>query len=906
MGLLKKFRKQVELVVIRDKLNPENIEYYQGDCIENLMQQAFGSNGLSKSVRIYHGQYGNEVTPKTQQDVDKIMKLNGRFYAVVEPLGILNKAVDIFMQVTGLGWLMRQLTPEIPNVGLQTSPPSPNNALAARTNQQRLGGRIPDIFGTVYSVPDLTAVTYSVYIDHKEVEMSAYRIGRGKYDVKEAYDDTTPISQVFGSSVLVFDPDTTFDDTPAFQFGSAFTAEEASWSRKVAKRYTSVNGQTLQAPDSYLTVAAIFKNPNIIETSSNADFRNNFAVGDMILIEGADNLVSANGVTEGVDPDITDVTYTLNGQYEILTVTEKQITLSNPAAINSDWQLLTDNVDLTVESDAVTMSTESDTFWQGWHYTDLKEHEGAYVNITAPNGLYDGEPSGRWRALRLFGLIESEIVDVNNNPIANTLVTQQFSIESPNSEGMTWEPRQAGGLFSGQSIDASYEVSTTDSSDNKIRSTANKTVVIDNPNFGKGKRLRWRAARTSNVVTDSSGGIVDELKIKDFYGIRSMVATDYMSGTTNVLSKTLGTEGALSLKERKLRLLVQRYVTDATTGILKLSNRADDIIRHIATDEKIGNLQLSKIDVAQIKSEIDNQVAYFGTEKCSEFCYTFDDNNLSAEETLQTVSKAVFSQAKRQGNKIMLDFERIVPASVAVFNSHNILPDTFTASQSLGIANDYDGVTVEYTDPADDATVTLSYPGDSLINPHEDKLIGVRNEVQAHIHMMRLYNKDRHAYKTCEFTAGDESNIVVRTNRITVADQLRANVQQGSVDSIEVIDSSIVLFTSDPVSIDDSDDNHLFIQTINNGVESIPVVARDDYSVRLLRLPSGEVSTSYDSVVQAVYQIVKTQNDNNDAYLVAQKDPSEGMTNKLLCTNYSDCYYQNDSDFKDNKIEGAV
>jgi|26BtaG_2_1085354.scaffolds.fasta_scaffold00199_24 hypothetical protein len=906
MGLLKKFRKQVELVVIRDKLNPENIEYYQGDCLEDLMKQAFGSNGLSSSVKIHHSQYGNEVTPKTQQDVDKIMKLNGRFYAVVEPLGILNKAVDIFMQVTGLGWLMRQLTPEIPNVGLQTSPPSPNNALAARTNKQRLGGRIPDIFGTVYSVPDLTAVTYSVYIDHKEVEMSAYRVGRGKYDVKEAYDDTTPISQVFGSSVLVFDPDTTFDDTPAFQFGSAFTAEEAAWSRKVAKRYTSVNGQTLQAPDSYLTVATTFKNPNIIETSSNADFRNNFAVGDTILIEGADNLVSANGVTEGVDPDITDVTYTLNGQYDILSVTEKQITLSNPAAVNTDWQTLTDNVDLTVESDAVTLSTETDTFWQGWHYTDLKEHESAYINITAPNGLYDGEPSGRWRALRLYGVIESEIVDINNNPIANTLVTQQFSIESPSSEGMTWEPRQAGGLFSGQSIDASYEVSTTDSSDNKIRSTANKTVVIENPNFSKGKRLRFRIARTSNVVTDSSGGIVDELKIKDFYGIRSMEASDYMAGTTNVLSKTLGTEGALSLKERKLRLLVQRYVTDATTGILKLSNRADDIIRHIATDPKIGNLQLSQIDVAQIKSEIDAQVAYFGTEKCSEFCYTFDDNNLSAEETMQIVAKAVFSQAKRQGNKIMLDFERKVPASVAVFNSHNILPDTFTAPQSLGIANDYDGVKVEYTDPIDDAIITMTYPNDAITNPHEDKLIGVRNKVQAHTHMMRLYNKDRHAYKSCEFVAGDESNIVVRTNRITVADQLRADVQQGSVDSIEIIDGSIVLFTSDTVSIDDSDDNHLFIQTINNGVESIPVVARDDYSVRLLRLPSGEISSGHNAVVQAVYQIVKTQSDSNDAYLVAQKDPSDGMTNKLLCTNYSDCYYQNDSDFKDNKIEGAV
>lgn len=893
------FRRSIELVVIRDIFNPQNnIETYTGYDVEQLLKQAFGGNGLSESVRLYHGSLLDEVTPKTPDDVDKVMRLHGRIYAVVKPMGL-----DPFSWVViGLSVLVSVavafLMP-VPAIANQSAnqPPSPNNALAARTNKQRLGGRIPDIYGTVYSVPDLLAVTYSVYIDHKEVEMSYFCIGRGRHHVFDAFDDTTPINQVFGSSVLVYDPDTTLNDEPAFQFGTAFTPDEAAWSRMIAKRYTSVNGQTLQAPDSYLTVATTFKNPNIIETSSNADFRNNFAVGDTILIEGADNLASANGITEGVEPDVTDVTYTLNGQYEILTVTEKQITLSNPVAINDDWQSLVDNVDLTVESDAVTLSTESNAFWQGWFYTDLKDHDSAYVNITAPNGLYDSEPSGRWRALRLYGVIESEIVDANNNPITNTLATQQFSIESPNSDGMTWETKQAGGTFSGQNADASYELSTADSSDNKIRSTANKTVAINNPNFSKGKRLRFRIARTSNVVTDSSGGIVDELKVKDFYGVRSMTDADYPKGVTHAISKTLATEGALSLKERKLRLLVQRYVTDATSGLPKLSNRADDILRDIATDPKIGNLQLSQVDIAQIKAEIDAQIAYFGTDKCSQFCGTFDDNNLSAEETMQIVAKAVFSQAKRQGNKIMLDFERKVPASVAVFNSHNILPDKFTAPQSLGISNDYDGVKVEYTDPVDDAVITMSYPNDAIVNPHEDKLIGVRNEVQAHIHMMRMYNKDRHAYKSCEFVAGDESNIVVRTNRITVADQLRADVQQGSVESIETIGGDIVLHTTDPVSIEPSVPHTLFIQTINNGVESIAVTKRDDYSVVLARLPSGEISTGYDSVVQAVYQIVAETDAVRDAYLVSQKDPSDGMTNKLLCTNYDDRYYQNDKDF---------
>src|SRR5699024_5602332 len=268
----------------------------------------------------------------------------------------------------------------------------------------------------------------------------------------------------------------------------------------------------------------------------------------------------------------------------------------------------------------------------------------------------------------------------------------------------------------------------------------------------------------------------------------------------------------------------------------------DDILRDIATDPKIGNLQLSQVDIAQIKTEIDAQIAYFGTDKCSEFCGTFDDNNLSAEETMAIVAKAVFSVARRMGNKIELRFERKAPASAAIFNSHNILPDTFTAPQSLGIANDYDGVKVEYTDPVDDAVITMSYPHDALVNPHEDKLIGVRNKVQAHTHMMRMYNKDRNAYKSCEFVAGDESNMVTRTDRITVADQLRADVQQGSVDSIETIGGDIVLHTTDPVSIEQSGAYTMFIQTINNGVESIAVTARDDYSVKLARLPSGEIS----------------------------------------------------------------
>lgn len=889
---MKLFKRSIELVVIRDIFNPpildDNgkpvLETYQGQDLEKLLKQAFGGKGLSDSVRLYHNDLSKDITPKTLDDVDKIMRLNGRIYAVVKPMGI-GAFIATVVVSTLVSVAMAFLMP-VPVAANQSAnaPPSPNNALAARTNQQRLGGRIPDIFGTVWSVPDLIAVTYNVYVDSKEIEYSYYCIGRGRFNVQEAYDDTTPISQVESASVLVFDPDKNLTNTPTFTFGGALDIAGTALAGLTAKKYSTVNGQTLIPSNSFHRgITAQFKAPNKIISTYIAS---RWGAGATLNIEGASSVNSIP--TEGQPVN----TYSLSGIYEVQSVSGNEITLLNPSTINADWARLATNGDIT-EIIEVTASSGIDKYWQGWFYTSDVQHTSAYLSVVAANGIYITDRLGVPRALRVAVTIESDVVNADGTTVPNTRHIQTDYVSSPLyiSDAVSYATEASYYQITSNSIGGA----SREYIDEQATTTAAKTIVINNPNAVVGKRLRVRISRGARLV-NPDGQLVQEVKVKDFYSYRKMTASDMPKGVTTVYTKTLATEGALSLKERKLRLLVQRYVTDATTGILKLSNRADDIIRHIATDPKIGNLQLSQIDVAQIKSEIDAQIAYFGTDKCSEFCGTFDDNNLSAEETLQTVGKAVFSQAKRQGNKIMLDFERIVPGSVAVFNSHNIIPDTFTASQSLGVPNDYDGVTVEYTDPADDATVTLSYPNDSVINPHEDKLIGVRNEVQAHMHMMRLYNKDRHAYKTCEFTAGDESNIVVRTNRITVADQLRANVQQGSVDSIETVGSDIVLYTTDPVSIEPSTPHTLFIQTINNGVEAIEVTARDDYSVKLARLPSGEISTGYDKVVQATYQIVTEEDKDRDAYLVSQKDPSEAMTNKLICTNYDDRYYQNDSD----------
>ena len=863
------FRQPRELIVIRNPFEPQEFEQYKGHDLDALIRQAF-PQGINDSVRFYHGNLLQEVfAERDKQGVDKLLKLEGRLYAVIKPMGAGFWVPFIISVVVSVASML--LMP-MPNMNQQSAPPSPNNALAQRTNKQRLGGRNPDIFGTGWAFPDLIAPTYSVYIDDTETEFSFLNIGRGYFDVREARDDTTPIEQILGATVDVFNPYVSLYQTPNKRFGTAYTAKESELSKLVVKRYTSVNGQALSPPDNIFSSDTMAAKSNGTITATDTNFIGQFNVGDTIQITDADKLASANGLT---DTNGTAITYNLDGTFTILTVSSTQLTLD--VSGNTEWEKLTTNSDFT--SGKFNINTNSNSLWQGWFYADnsgFVDFTHLMLNVVAPNGLYSSGQDGNWRPAAIDYLVESQVLDKDDNILNAT--SSQFTIKGrlKDKYGNSW----------------TY--------DEQVRRSAAQTIMISIPvRQNSTDKVRFRIRRITNTIKSKTNTTIQEVRIKDFFSCRYMYGYEQSYDTTVVYVKQRATEGALSVKERKLRLLVQRYVKNwQDNDNLILSNRADDIIYHIARDEKLANLLPSQIDMAQIKAEIDAVIDNFKTPLCAEFCYTFDDSNVSAEEMLQIVAKAVFSTCYRFNNQLKLLFERSIPVSVAIFNSHNILPDTFDKSESFG--NEYDGVIIDYVEPVDDATMTIN-TSDSLANPKKDKIMGVRNKVQAYMHMMRIWNKLQYSYKSCEFTGGDESGIVIRSNRITVADQSRADVQQGSVENLEMINNQIVLSTSNRVSLDNS--NHtLFVQTVDGNVDAIPCSTLNDYQVILSRLPSGQISIGHDNVVNATYQIASNDDIERDAYIVTEKTPSDGLTNKLTCINYTDKYYQNDTDFKNGLI----
>lgn len=199
--------------------------------------------------RLYCGQISekNDVTPRCEEDITALLSMTGDFWVVEYPAGyelLYYAAIALIAVVAIVAISGATKIPTATNRNYQSA--SPNNALSGRSNQARINNRIPDIYGTLRSTPDLLAVPYSIFNNHVEFEYTYMCIGRGFYSIPEdgVRDGQTLVSNIEGESIEVFGPNTSPNsgDDPELRIGTAITRQVIS-----AVRSKSVNGQTLTA-----------------------------------------------------------------------------------------------------------------------------------------------------------------------------------------------------------------------------------------------------------------------------------------------------------------------------------------------------------------------------------------------------------------------------------------------------------------------------------------------------------------------------------------------------------------------------------------------------------------------------------------------------------------------------------
>ncbi|WP_046205812.1 host specificity factor TipJ family phage tail protein [Acinetobacter radioresistens] len=831
---------------------------------------------------------------------------------------------------------------------------SSNNNLSNPQNQQRIGSRIPDILGTVKSVPDLIAPGVNVYENNKQVEEQLMCLGRGYYSVSDIRDGDTPFDSIEGASISIYDPGVNIvTGVPHTQIGDNF-----NYAPFIAKPSKSINDQLLAVPNE-LAISSTdlyFQYPNLIK-SKTGSVPGGLAANDQLLLRGgifniSDQQISGatlvrpsgtieiNSTQELINysalnrikvesllvPLSADAYASLAGTYSINSISKSGSTyiiqLGSPAATNRDWNLIDE--DRSGNISAILSDTTTSINLDGKYSVASISSSSIALNIpsamlaqwTKINTVFGGSTISETSDLSIDKLNDKwvgwiEFTNQESEELWINLKAPQ-GLWYQDSKGGVW-PREVyckieyQQIVNNQPSGPIYErLTSVQSASNNYRDAVGLTEKIEFPFTGP---FRFRVCRTTE--DDLSSKVADDVNVTDAYAVHALQKFAY-DDLTIVRTRVIADKTALSIKNRQLSMIATRKLYSYATGVKSqqriATNNFADIVCAVTEDPFIGRRSVSELDVVGLYQTSNYIQSYFGTYKATEFNHTFDQANQSYEETLAQIASVVFCNARRESGKIYFQFERTNPSSSILFNHRNKRPGSETRTEKFGVTNEYDGVEVSWIDPDDSWTEkTLKLPDENITNPKKIELAGVTNKYQAHFLAHRAWNKIRYQRETVQFTAYGEADLITINDRIAVTDDTTPSLvpigdgfTQGEV--VEWVGQNITV--SQPVQLKTDQSYIIHLQLPNGSIETMQVAqGSDEWHLVLERLPTLPLVTSWDGkVAPTVYSITLSQNKDSEAYLVSEKSPSGTFESQITAINYDARYYKNDSDYLNNLI----
>lgn len=791
---------------------------------------------------------------------------------------------------------------------------SPNNSLGERDNRVRILERVEDIYGQVLSVPSLMMPTYRKYINHRQVEVGYYCVGRGYYSLTEIKDGDTLISDFGNASAAVYDPFTSPNNaSPVQQIGPVISDPIQTVQRSV-----QIDGVTLAALNQLQVVGQqtfIFEAPNTLRQPEGQvpNFAQIAQPGQAISITApATNITVAGPVTVAIVTvgEVTRVgsisapwvTSFLVGKSVALTwgegesqqtctvsisavsgttATASASTGPNPPSGSGTYTSVYPVPGFTVNSaidtvgeSAVTVVAQNwatasrpatvtvgtaEGAWTPWYAVNDDTATSVWVSIVAAAGLYKDDGNGKQRVTVNYQL---EVQALAGGPTYT--VSSALSGATPDERAETLE----------------YALPFTGA-------------------------FRVRMQRTTQHEYGFNGVVIDEIKWTDLYSV-SPIARPHFGNKTTIQTVIYATARSTASRQRQLNCKAFRKLpayngtswsgsVDAegriTSGVLLPTARAVDAMAAMIQDGRIGQRPISDIDLAQVWATQMQIEAW--SPVCGEFNYTFDNADLSLEEMLSTVARAVFSVAYRQSGRIRLFFERAQSQPVALFSHRNKRPDSETVSRSFSNASEYDGVELSYRDRDSTQSEVIRLPLDGgALRYKKIDLPGVTHFTAAWYAANREMAKINNQRIGIDTEVTGDGRLVVPGSLVLIVDNTRFKSYDG-----EILEANgLTLRLSQPVSL--GVNPTIVIKQRNGRVESIPVTAgADTEHVVLSRLPAEPIVTEITGAGGLRTEFSVADNDRRMAqrYLVQEVSSTDGEYVGLTAINYTDAYYAADT-----------
>jgi len=897
------------------------------------------------NVQIFAGEPSAET--EISRDLEALLNANAPEYVILESPGEPATIVSLLISVVlSIASAILFPPPDMP-ANVNRTQQSPNNALGSRENQVRLLQRVEDIYGTVKSVPSLMMPTYVKYQNNARIEFGYYCVGRGYYNISEVKDGETPIGSITGASAAVYPPFHSPNDgsAPQLQIGSAIIDAIVSVRRAVeTDGFTLKALNQLQLPPIESYVYAKAGDTRVVTTADGREIEIPGNTRDQILqLNARPNFNAISEVGQTVTISNLDETYAADGACEVEGATRQYTdTSSEPKLLFTKLR----------PGDQVTISGFVNAANNGTFIVDTKPADNI-IRVTSGSQVDEaGFPLPRY--VHAEGVIfhpgfagTRTIAEVNDQVLVldgatfpddhgydpellttvvvnNGLVDWTDWIVQPALDRtQVWANVVAAqGIYAdngGRSpMSVSYELQI-EQLDLDLNPTGNVETVPSTMTGAttdeRGETLervtgwvgpaRVRMRRTSPYLYDFKGTIVDEIKWADLYSV-SPIARSHFGNKTTIHTVTRATPRATAVRNRQLNCIASRLLPRWTgsgfsgafdaegrhvSGTLQATGFLHDVIAAVTLDPKIGNRPLAELDMVQMSAQVD--LAYAIHPELPTFSYTFDSENISLEETIQTIANAGACIAYRQSGRVRLAFDRAQPASTALFTHRNKRPDAETITRTFANDADYDGVEFIYQDPETQQAETIRLPLDgSFTKLKKYEIPGIRSYPQAWLRAAREYRKLIGQRISIETETTTDARALLPNARVDIVDNTRFRSFDGEI----VGQSGLELTLSRDVEFIPAVNHSIVLIRRDGSLESINGTAGSEPNkVVLLSLPSEAIVTEGgQDGIRTIFSFASDDAREAQAYLVQEIGVSDGQYIQIRAINYSADYYAAD------------
>lgn len=896
----------------------------------------------SVNVYVYAGEpvAANDITG----DIPRLVASDAPYYTVLEAPGagvnlvpiLVNFAIS--MALSAIANAMSRPKKALDNRDSQ----SPNNQLADRRNQMRPLQRVEDIYGTVRAIPSLMMPTYDKYLNHRRVEYGLLCVGRGYYDLADIREGDTLLADLTGASAAAYKPFTSPNsgDAPFLSIGDAIVDDVLNVSKS-----SSVDGIVLQAPNQqqltdgitvrlfgppaapgqpFPTTKDVVYQPMVPLNNKQPNFQAFVEIGQTVTITTlvplavAHTSASIAATAPHTLAALEDAFFKgarVGGPVQVLSG------LSNPANLGAKTitSVAADGKSVQV---AETLVTESSGGGAGEFsfqvaFTGTRTVDdvgdgfiglsgtsvfpafpadfivGTQITVHVDNGLTDWT---NW-----FTLPADDRTEVWTNVVARQGMYRDDGAKSATSVNYEVQIEQLNPTtLAPTGLVETMTGSLSGATANERAETLERVTSWVGP-------ARVRARRTSNFDYTFSGVIVDEITWTDAYAV-SPVDRAHFGNKTLLHTVTQATAQTTAVQQRELNCLASRLLPtyNGTTfsgafdangalvsGTIHPTARVIDILAAITQDPRIGNRPLADLDVAQVWA---TQLALDGWHpQAGQFNYTFDNDEMSYEETVLAIGKAAFCEPYRQNGVIRLALDRPQSASVALFTHRNKEPKAETITRRFANESDYDGIELAYMDPETESVETIRLPLDGTFSKLKRiELTGIRSYEQAWFHASREHARIYNERVSIESSVTVDARSVLPNARVDIVDNTRFRAWDGDV----IGQAGLVLTLSRDVEFLAGEPHSIILKRRDGTPMVIAATAGPAANQVVLAAPPAEALVTVPTPEQGVRTTFSLAADSARAaqsWLVQQISLENTGYVKLIAINYSDAYYAADA-----------